>query len=130
MEIRNKRGPFLYFEVEKSLEIQNIEINAIDSIMKHFDDPSDCLNSNEQCCQYNEVDNILQKYDEASSFDCTIKYGIAEQCAYLPSNNGLFRFKISDKTHLTSPNQLIINVNIFRINSIIQLGLCVCQSFL
>jgi hypothetical protein len=112
VEISNKRGPFLFFGVDKKLEIKNIELNSIDSIIKSFDDAEDCLSTREQCCSLDEDSNELVKYDEGSSYDCSIKYGVSDTCHYLPVNNGLFRFNLSDKTHLTAPNQLIIEASL------------------
>lgn len=111
VEIINKRGSFLFLEIERSLSIRNVEINSIDSIIKHFDDPEDCLTKREQCCIYDEETNEITNFEEGSAYDCGLKYGISDTCQYLPVQNGLFRFRISENSLLTSPNQLIIQVD-------------------
>ena len=110
MQIINKRGPFLFWEIERTLSIKNIEVDSIDSIIKHYDDPEECLSTREQCCAYDEDSNQIINFQEDSSYDCSIKYGVSDKCQYLPVENGLFRFRISDRSHLTSPNELIIQV--------------------
>jgi hypothetical protein len=93
------------------LEMQNIIVDSLDSIIKHFDDPLDCLNTREQCCIRSESTNEIEPFSDLADFKCEILYGVDEKCRYLPPQNGLFRFNFNEKTLLSKPNSLIIKVN-------------------
>eukprot|EP00347_Sterkiella_histriomuscorum_P003595 403363685 len=91
------------FNVGGGLEINNVQFDAIDSILQSGSDTNNYLKQELAGCSYSD-----RIFDTTSNDDCNIKFPLTEECV-VPKGASFFKFDLTNETSLTSPATLKLN---------------------
>eukprot|EP00347_Sterkiella_histriomuscorum_P009503 403340963 len=110
------------FLVGRSLTINNLIFDAIDSIITPKTDQTNCLRQGPNCCSVDPDTNLLMPPEV-----CYFREKPTEECVTVTSGGALFTFEQHPLMALTTPANLTLNNCIFRnfmyeFNSLIELN--------